>query len=176
MHVNLALPTQLLSPPRETPRTQGPRTGQWRMCTHSGQQASLSLALGAKFQLCPQHTRFIMMDRKQDNGNKKCHLEKGRRRAASGGPLAVPYPLPVGRTGTPCPAVVLRGAGGPQLRPGVTSFCNSGWRLYGFSMLHGASLEMQFPGLWPACWVLVSINQFWSSRLLTARPRPGPWP
>lgn len=47
------------------------------MCTHSGQQASLSLALGAKFQLCPQHTRFIMMDRNQDNGNKKMPIGKG---------------------------------------------------------------------------------------------------
>ena len=86
----------------ESPCLQGPRPGHWRMCIHSGQQASL--ALGAKFPLCPQRHQI------HNNGAKT-----GQWRGGGGG---AGKPLGKGRRSSSIlfgahPAV-LGGAGGPN--------------------------------------------------------------
>ena len=97
---------------------QGPKPGHWRMCIHSGPQASL--ALGAKFPLCPQRHQIHNNGAKTGQwrgggGEAGKPLGKGRRSSSIlfGAHLAVPYCRP-------CPAV-LGGAG-----PGNTTISRNG--------------------------------------------------
>lgn len=102
---------------------QGPKPGHWRMCIHSGPQASL--ALGAKFPLCPQRHQIHNNGAKTGQwrgggGEAGKPLGKGRRSSSIlfGAHLAVPYCRP-------CPAV-LGGAGGPNSALDPLPFAGAG--------------------------------------------------
>lgn len=112
----------------------------------------------------PRGSRFITMEQKQDSAGQ---AGGGGSRLERGGEAAAFYLAPTWLCLTAIPSLPCCSGRcwWPQFCPGPTSFCQVRGRFYGFSVLDGASLEVQTPGLWPACWALISISRFWSDRL-----------